>query len=318
MNVLVFGATGYIGKHITGHLLAAGHTVTAVVRSAASAPPLEAQGASVQIADLDDATHLAGFGPDHDAIVWAAQLMLEDELRVVGTLLDNLAGSNKAFIFTSGTSLLSQRTDGDWSENNYAEDEPFPPRKQVAPRLDIENMVRAAAQRGIRTICIRPPLVWGNGGSKVIADLYHSAGKTGAVCYIGRGLNVYSNVHVDDLAELYRLALEKGVAGALYHAVTGETNYRTIAECIARHLGLPTRSVTVNEAVDIWDKFMAPIVFAGCSRTRSPRSRTELGWQPEPTRLDILTDCGDPAYRDAMGERALPAWVRPPAADKKQ
>lgn len=312
MNVIIFGATGYIGRHITRRLLATGHAVTAVVRNAASAPALEADGAQVQLADLNDSQQLAGFGRDHDAIIWTAQLMLEDELRVVAALLDNIAGTDKAFIFTSGTSLLSQRTDGDWSENTYTEAEDFPPRKQIAPRLDIENMVRAAAQRGIRAICVRPPLIWGNGGSKVIADLYHSAGKTGAVCYVGRGLNVYSNVHVEDLADLYRLALEKGVAGALYHAVAGETNYRTIAECIARHLGVPTRSVTVAEAADIWDKFMGPIVFSSCSRTRSPRSHSELGWKPADGHQDILDDCVHPDYRGAMGERALPAWVRAP------
>ncbi|UCV23607.1 NAD-dependent epimerase/dehydratase family protein [Ferribacterium limneticum] len=312
MKVLVFGATGYIGKHITRCLLANGHVVTGIVRNANSASALESMGAQVQVGDLNDAQQLAGFGTDHDAIIWVAQLMLEDELRVVGALLDNLVGTNKVFVFTSGTSLLSQRTDGNWSENTYTEDEVFPPRKQIAPRLEIENMVRSAAQQNIRAICVRPPFIWGNGGSKLIADLYHSAHKTGAVCYVGRGLNVYTNVHVDDLAELYRLVLEKGVPGALYHAVSGETCFRTIAECIARHLGVPTRSVTVGEAAEIWDKFMGPIVFSACSRTRSPRARAELGWKPSTEHLDILEDCTHPDYRRTMGERPLPAWVRAP------
>lgn len=312
MNVLIFGGTGYIGQHIANCLLANGHTVTAVVRSAKNAGTLAAAGAEILIGDLNDPVQLASFGRDHDAIIWAAQLMLEDELRVVNALLDNIASTDKAFLFTSGTSLLSQRTDGGWNDNTYAEDDVFPPRKHIAPRLDIENMVRAASTRGIRAMCVRPPLVWGNGGSKVIADMFYSAWKTGAVCHVGAGLNVYSNIHVDDLADLYRLALEKGVAGALYHAVVGETNYRTIAEAIGRQLNLPTRSVTVSEAADIWDKFMGPIVFSSCSRTRSPRSREELGWTPAADRQDILDDVPNPKYLDAMGERALPAWVRQP------
>ncbi|PVX75661.1 NAD-dependent epimerase/dehydratase family protein [Paraburkholderia unamae] len=313
MNVLLFGATGYIGKHVAARLLATGHSVTGFIRNASSAAALEAAGLVTLQGDLSDDALLATLGREHDAIVWAAQLMLEDERHVVSTLLANFEGTDKPFLFTGGTSLLSERTNGDWSENNYAEDEAFPPRRQIAPRLDIENMVRAHAQRGVRAICIRPPLVWGHGGSKVIADLYHSASKTGAVCYVGRGLNVYSNVHVDDLAEVYRLALEKGVAGALYHAVSGEASYRSLAQQIARHLNVATRSVTVSEAAEIWDKFMGPIVFSSCSRTRSPRARAELGWTPQDTRLDIFEDCVAPAYRDAMGERALPAWVRAPA-----
>ena len=313
MKILLLGATGYIGKHVAARLIAAGHSVTGFIRNTRSADSLEAAGITTLHGDLSDDAQLTSLGHDHDAIVWAAQLMLEDEQRVVSAMLRNLEGSNKPFIFTSGTSLLSERTDGDWSENTYAEDDTFPPRRQIAPRLEIENMVRASAARGIRSLCIRPPLVWGHGGSKVIADLYHSAAKTGAVCYVGRGLNVYSNVHVDDLAEVYRLALEKGVAGALYHAVSGETSYRSLAEKIGRHLDAPTRSVTVSEAAEIWDKFMGPIVFSSCSRTRAPRTRRELSWAPSDGHLDIFDDCVDPTYARSMDVRPLPAWVRSPA-----
>jgi len=151
---------------------------------------------------------------------------------------------------------------------------------------------------------------WGHGGSKIIADFYHSARVTGAVCFIGRGLNVYSNVHVDDLANLYGLALEKGVAGALYFGVAGEVSYGVIAGAIARHLGVPTRSVTIEEGCDIWGRFMARIVLCSCSRQRSPRAREELGWVPDPERLDILEDCNHPAYALAQ-DRPLPSWVRP-------
>lgn len=309
MRVLVFGSTGYIGKHVTSHLVALGHRVTAFVRHEKDVAPLQALGAHAHVGSLDDLEAVVSVIRQHDTVIWAAQLMLEDEHRVVSVFLDALEGSGKTFVFTGGTSMLSQRTDGDWSENTYTEDEPFVPRRQIAPRLAIENMVRNAAERGVRGICVRPPLIWGNGGSRVIEDLYHSARKTGAVCYVGRGLNVYSNVHVDDLADLYAKVLDKGVAGALYHAVCGEVSYRIMAETIARHLQVPTRSVSVEEAAQIWDKFSGPIVFSSCSRTRAPRSRQELGWKPSDERLDILEDCVNPAYAKDK-ERGLPAWVR--------
>jgi nucleoside-diphosphate-sugar epimerase len=313
MNILIFGASGYIGRHITLRLLADGHRVTAFVRTEQSVASVRASGAEPLLGSLDD---LAGIVPALDAcdaVIWAAQLMLEHERAVTSAFLERLRGSGKAFIFTSGTSLLSERTDGDWTEKNYGEDDAFVPRRQIAPRLEIENMVRAAAAQGIRAMCVRPPLVWGHGGSRVISDLYHSARRTGAVCYVGRGLNVYSSVHVEDLARLYALVVEKGVAGALYHAVSGELNYRMMAEAIARHLGVPSRSVTVAEAVEIWDNFTGGIVMCSCSRTRSPRARTELGWAPSPRHLDILEDCVHPAYA-AERERSLPPWVRTGAA----
>lgn len=312
MNVLVFGSTGYLGGHLTSHLASLGHKVTGFIRRNADAAQIRSIGAIPFIGDLDDPDSLGDLVLEQDAIIWAAQLMLDEERKVISSFINVLERTDKTLIFTGGTSMLSERTDGNWSENTYTEEDIFVPRRHIAPRLDIENMVRAASQRGVRGICIRPPLIWGNGGSKVISDLYHSARKTGAVCYVGKGLNLYSNVHIDDLTHLYALALEKGVAGALYHAVSGEINYRTIAETIARHLNVPARSVSVEEAAQIWDRFTGPIVFSSCSRTRSPRARKELGWAPRDDRLDILQDCTHPAYAEEE-DRSLPAWVRAPS-----
>jgi nucleoside-diphosphate-sugar epimerase len=309
MNILIFGASGYIGKHVASRLIADGHHVTAFVRSERSAQIVRSLGADALIGSLDEVQGPLAALDDHDAVIWAAQLMLEQERDLTSAMLERLQSTGKAFIFTSGTSLLSERTDGDWTEKNYGEDDAFVPRRQIAPRLDTENMVRGAAAKGVRAMCIRPPLVWGHGGSRVISDLYHSARKTGSVCYVGRGLNVYSSVHVEDLARLYSLAIERGVAGALYHGVSGELNYRSMAEAIARHLGIASRGVTVAEAVEIWDKFTGGIVLCSCSRTRSPRARAELGWAPSPAHLDILEDCVHPSYA-SEGERSLPPWVR--------
>jgi nucleoside-diphosphate-sugar epimerase len=309
MNILIFGATGYVGRHATARLLADGHAVTGFVRNASGELRMAELGAGSVLGSLDELGAVTPLFAQFDAVLWIAQLMLDEEARVVSAILDALVGTGKTFLFTGGTSLISERTDGDWSENSFAEDEPFVPRKQIARRLAIENMVRGANRPGLRTLCLRPPLIWGNDRIKIIADLYHSANATGAVCYMGRGLNCYSNVHVEDLAEIYALALEKGVGGALYHAVSGEVNYRQMAETIAAHLGLPTRSIDFAEAAELWDKFTALIVFGSCSRSRSPRARSELGWLPHPDRLDLLGECVDPAY-DQGDVRALSSWVK--------
>lgn len=315
MKTLIFGSTGYVGRHVTARLAADGHQVTSYIRSASAIPGIETLGAKAIIGDLDDLSALPAIVAEQDAVIWIAQLMHDGERRVITALLDMLRGTNKTLIFTGGTSLLSIRTDGDWDERSFAETDEFTPRRQVAPRLEVEKLVQASAADGVRGICIRPPLIWGNGGARYIADMYHSVQATGAVCYVGRGLNLYSNVHVEDLADVYARALERGVAGALYHAVSGELNNRMMAEAIARHLGVPARSVTVEEAISIWDKFTGPIVFSACSRTRCPRTREELGWAPHPDRLDILVDCVNPAYKAEMeAGRSNPAWVKAPAA----
>lgn len=309
MQVLVFGASGYIGGEIAYQLIQQGHDVTAVVRSEKSAKKAAWTGAKTHIADLEPSRSMTDLLLAHDGVIWSAQLLLEDEQEFVLYMLQTLQNTEKRFIFTSGSSLLSERTNGDWIENTYSEYDSFIPRRQIAPRLAIENMVREFSTKGLSTHCVRPPLVWGNGGSQIIKDLYHSAAVTGSVCYVGRGLNVYSNVHVEDLAKLYVLAIERGTPGALYHCVSGEANFRSMAEAVAARLDVPTRSISVAESIDIWDKFTGPIVFSGCSRTRAVRARAELGWRPTPDKSDILEECASSLYSD-VAPRVTPAHVQ--------
>jgi nucleoside-diphosphate-sugar epimerase len=310
MKIIIFGATGYLGRHIAANLTAHGHDLSGFSRNAANDATLQAMGVRAVRGDLAQIDSIPAMLEEQDVVIFAAQLMLDHEKQVTQTIVDHLAGSGKTFIFTSGTSLMSIPTGGLWDERSFAEDEPFEPKRQIAPRLINEAIARDSAQRGVRGMVIRPSLIWGNGGSQIIADLYHSARTTGAVCHIGRGLNVYSNIHVEELAEIYRLAIEKGEAGALYFAVSGEVAYGVMAQRIAQHLGVPTRSVTVEEACDIWDKGLGKIILQSNSRQRCPRTRTQLGWSPREDRVDILEDCLHPDYAAAT-ERAAPSWVAP-------
>ena len=220
-----------------------------------------------------------------DATIFAPQLTLE-EYHTVAALLEGYRDTGKVFIFTSGTGVLGQRTGGEWSEDCFSEDDEFIPARSIARRVETETMVRHAAQTGLRAMVVRPPMIWGHGRYVAVELLLESINQTGAACYIGRGLNLYSHVHVDDLAELYRLMLEKGVAGALYHCVSGELNNRCIAEFVARQAGCTVKSITMDEAIALWGKFSTLIVMGASSRSRSLRSRRELGWAP--TRLDLI------------------------------
>jgi nucleoside-diphosphate-sugar epimerase len=311
MRALVFGATGYVGGHVTARLARSGWTVTGFARTADGAERVAALGAAAAVGDVDDAPFIRRLARAHDVVVWAAQLMVDHEQRFITRLIADLEGTATTLVFISGTGVLSERTDGFWSENAFAEDEPFAPRRQLAARAESERLVRQAADRGLRTLCLRPPLIWGDGVSSVIADLYHSARQTGAVCYVGPGLNGYSNVHVEDLVDLVELALAKGVAGALYHCVSGEVNFRMMAETIAAHLGLPARSVGIEEAERIWGRAALLIVFAASSRSRCLRARDELGWRPDPARLDFLGECLNPAFAHPA-DRGRRSW-EPPA-----
>lgn len=295
MKVLVFGASGYLGSHLVDHFVAAGYDTSGFCRSDVAPARKNLQCHYVH-GNLLDAGSFLPLLEHYDVIIQAAQLDLDEELQAISAMLDGINGSGKTFIMTSGTGVLSQRTDGDWSEDTFAESDNFVPSKYIGARLDTENLVRAATSNGIRAMVVRPPLIWGNGGCPVIAQLYQSAATSGAVCYIGRGLNLYSNVHVQDLTRVYQLAVEKGQPGALYHAVSGEINYRSLAEAIAARLDLPTRSISLSEGIELWGKFSALVAFSSCSRSRCPRTRQELGWQPATDRLDIRDDISHASY----------------------
>ncbi|WP_328457236.1 NAD-dependent epimerase/dehydratase family protein [Amycolatopsis sp. NBC_00438] len=169
-----------------------------------------------------------------------------------GRAEDALAGSETSFLFVSGSGVLLQRTGGAWSEDSFAEDDPFTVEPPAARRPAVEEPARAAAGRDVRAIVLRPGMVRGPGEHGHLALIRRSVDRTGAACSVGEGLSTYSHVHLDDVARLAGLALARGTAGALDHAVAGETPTRWIAEAVARERGCATRSLTPAEATTVW------------------------------------------------------------------
>lgn len=295
-SVFVIGAGGYVGTSICEALAAAGHRVTGLARSAASAAALAGKGHGAAEGDAADPGAIAALADGFDATIVCATLPFEEEAGFLRALLDRYAGSGRALVFTSGTAVLSIETpDGEWREESFAEDDPFTAPAWMQVRVDTETMFRSYAERGVKAMVVRPPLIWGRGGSYQIPAIFDSIAKTGSACYRGLGLNLYSNVHVDDLAEVYRLALERGAPGALYHAVSGEADFRSLAEAAAQAMGCAARSVDFAEAVAIWGERFAPLFFGVSSRSRAPRTRAELGWTPR--HLDVIEDVRNGSYK---------------------
>ena len=289
MRIFIVGAGGYLGDALAKGFLRAGHSVAALARDPDKAEAFSRLGLEPVQGRLDDLASLAEKAGDMDAIVLAAAIPFDQEWAVADSLIGALEGSGKPFIMTSGTGVLSHETPhGEWREETYAEDDPFTPPPWIALRVETENRVRAASRRGVRAMVVRPPLIWGHGGSKQVPAIFQSVKTAGAACYIGAGLNLYSHVHVDDLADVYRLALLRGESGALYHAVAGEVNWRTLARAVAKVSGVAAKSVSIDEAKDIWGPFIGPLFFGVSSRSRAVASRRDLGWSP--TRLDLEED----------------------------
>jgi nucleoside-diphosphate-sugar epimerase len=271
-----------------------------MARSEANRKAFEAAGMSFVDGSLDDLPLLSQLVRDFDTIVFAPMIPFEAEAPVLAALIDSCRGSSRHLMYISGTGVIAMASpEGTWDENTFAEDDPFPfpEAGSRAVRLKTEQLVRAAGRDNVRTTVIRPPWIWGNAGGILIWQLAESARRTGTVCYVGHGLNLYSNVHVDDVASAFALACDHGTSGALYHTVAGEVNVRAVAEAVAQMMGCQTRSVDYATACEIWSPDFVDLGVAVNSRSRAVRARKELGWTPR--HLDVIEDIRSGSYRDA-------------------
>ncbi len=283
MKIFVTGAAGYIGGSAATALVRAGHHVSGLVRNDERAAQVRAHGIAPVLGTLDDAALLARCARSADAVVHAADA---DHRASVAALLNALRGSGKTFIQTSGSSIVSDGADGEPGAAIYSEDTPLRPVPAREPRVALNDAILATAHHGVRSIVIAPTMIYGRGTganphSIQVPKMIALARKAGVARHIGRGANIWSNVHIEDLADLYLAALELAPAGAFYYAENGACSMRQIAQAIARAYGLPgTDSMTLAEAAAEWGEGSARWSFGSNSRVRAVRARSELGWAP--------------------------------------
>jgi nucleoside-diphosphate-sugar epimerase len=119
---------------------------------------------------------------------------------------------------------------------------PTDPPAIVAWRPALERRVLTAATRGVRSVVIRPAVVYRHGGG-IPATLITLAHQSGAARYSGRGENHCTMVHVEDLAEVYARALAKAPVGSLFNAPGGPAfRSKEIAQAISQAAGLGGRT----------------------------------------------------------------------------
>jgi nucleoside-diphosphate-sugar epimerase len=321
MKILVAGATGFIGGAVARKLSQLGHEVVALTRSvAADAANLRAAGLTPIAGDFANPASLAAPATQVDAVVSLASIgqiegtpeSFAKDRDAVAVMLKALGDSGKPFIFTSGSAIFGVFTKGEASPTIFDEDHPVPLPASVfapllaqvpqplidafggsmAPRAETEKAVLSAA--GVRGIVIRPGLVYGEGRGYDLPNLVALTKTHGAAPHLGVGGVRQGYVHLDDLVELYVLALESAPAGTMLHGVTDEIALGDLAAAVSRLVGSGGRTENLS-LMELYTRGGGGGVSLSVNkRLASEKTKKVLNWTP--TRYDILEDVEHGSY----------------------
>ncbi len=276
MRVFVTGATGFIGSSVVEELIGAGHAVTGLARSDASAATLAEAGVNVVRGSLEDleclwlaakasegVLHMAH---NHDFENVGRDVAAAEDLAAIKTMGAALQGTGHPLIITSATHAPTEAEDGDPGYVRYPS----------------EQATLAMGAQAVRSMVVRlPPTVHGDEDrTGFIPRLITLAQEKGQSAWIGEGQNRWPSVHRRDAAHLFRLALENGAAGSRFHAVHEEgIPTRDIARAIGRRLGLPAVSIPTQQATSHFG-FLGHIL-AMDIHASSFETQSKLEWTPK-------------------------------------
>ncbi len=260
MHVLVTGASGWIGSALVPELLSAGHRVTGLARSDASAAALTAAGADVLRGSLDDLDTLREGARAADGVVHLAfrhdmafsgamtEAALADRA-VVDAFGEALAGTGKPLVIASGLLGVAPGRPATEEDGQVAEDAGS---GLLNHRQETARATVALAGQGVRSVVVRlSPTVHGAGDppGAFISTLAATARERGASRYVDDGAARWPAVHRDDAARLFRIAVESVPAGSVLHAAAEEgVATRDIAAALGEQLGVPVESVPAVDA----------------------------------------------------------------------
>ena len=281
MKIFVTGSTGLVGSAVVNELIGAGHQVTGLARSDASAQKLTAMGADVLRGSLGDLEILRAGAAASDGVIHTAFNHdfvdfaggCEQDRRAIEAMGGALEGSERPIVVTSGVGFLAPG-------RIATEKDAAPPVSNSYPRAS-EATALALAARGVNASTVRlAPSVHGeNDHHGFVPILIQTAREKGVSAYIGDGGNRWPGVHYLDAATLFRLAAEKGEAGAAYHGTAEEgVTLREIAEIIGKHLNVPVVSKSADEANEHFGWMSG--FFGLDAPASSALTREKLSWTP--------------------------------------
>ena len=305
MQVFLTGATGYIGSAVLDAMLKGGHRVTALARDPEKAERLLAKGATPIIGEL-------GLPKTYIAAVQAAEAVVHTamessprgipkEKEALQLMLGAQAeasqadGKSRVFIYTSGVWVLGR------AAKAAEEDAPLDPPTHVEWRPAHEDLVLSSSSESLRTVVVRPGIVYG-GGRGIVSDLIKDA-LNGLIRVVGPGKNRWPCIYDHDLGDLYVRILESPTAAGVIHA-TDEADERVedIVDAIAAQVPQrpDIRYMPMTEARKKLGAYADALALD--QKVRSPKARA-IGWSPTQTGVVNSVARLVEEFRNAQRER---------------
>lgn len=290
MKVFITGASGFVGNVVAEHLLAAGHDVVALARSDEAAARVERVGAEVVRGSLADLDLLRETAAGADAVAHVAVDFTEPEMRQLEEpALDALLGAldgGRSFVYASTAMVYPDTAAGAATEDDALD----PDSPQLFKALGERQVLESP---GVTGTVLRASLVYGRGGSALLQGMIGASKAFGAAPYVGEGTNLWSTIHVEDLARLYVAALENRVGGVFNASSRTQLRTRELAEAISRLTTADTQPLTEEQGTEAFGPFY---VILGREITLDP-ARAEETFSWEPKEVGLLDDIATGSYR---------------------
>ena len=277
MDVVLTGATGFIGSHVLADLYKHGHEVTALVRDDTQAEAVAARGATPVVVDLYDQPTVARLLGRADGAIHTASpgdaTSANLDSAVADAVIDAFGGTGKPYLQISGLWIYG-------ANPAITEASPINAPAMVAWKEPIERRVLGAT--GVRGAVIVSSVAYGDGGGGIPGLLLGSPrDDAGRLIMLGTGQQHWSTVHAADLADFFRRVLEDESAHGRY--VIGNGLNPTVAEltqAAAVAAGAPGAVPgSDDEARGRLGDYFAEVLLLD-QGTDAARARAELGWYP--------------------------------------